>query len=128
MPIEWNVRFSNTAGKQYEKLKRSGQKKCSVNDLIDLLVLEIQQQGPERKNWPNYGKLSKNSYHCHLKKGRPTYVACWMVIDEKKRQVYRECFKNRNMARRRPEFETGEAGVEAAQLQEVGRCRQFQIQ
>jgi hypothetical protein len=42
--------------------------------------------------------------------------------------IYRECFKNRNMARRRPEFGTDKVVAEAAQLQEAGRCRQFQIQ
>jgi hypothetical protein len=31
-------------------------------------------------------------------------------------KLYREGFKNRNMSRRRPEFESGEAGVEAAKL------------
>src|SRR3989344_3674375 len=36
--------------------------------------------------------------------------------------LYREGLKNRNMARRRPEFEPGSAGGEAAQLEQVERC------
>jgi hypothetical protein len=42
-----------------------------------------------RKNWPNFGPLYKqkgvpdNAYHCHLKQGRPTYVACWKIEDKK---------------------------------------------
>jgi hypothetical protein len=35
--------------------------------------------GPYRDNWANYGKLSKDQYHCHLKKGNPSYVVCWQV-------------------------------------------------
>ena len=75
--MKWSVCFSNSALKCYEKLKRSGQKKPSIVDLVDLLALELQRFGPDRVDWPNYGKLSKDTYHCHLKKGRPTYVACW---------------------------------------------------
>ena len=41
----WAVDFSKVAAKQYEKLKRSGAKP-SVNDVIDLLVLDLQRSGP----------------------------------------------------------------------------------
>ena len=41
------------------------------------LVFEIELMGPVRGNWDNYGKLEKGKHHCHLKKGRPTYVAVW---------------------------------------------------
>ena len=41
------------------------------------LAKEIEEKGPVRGNWPNYGKLSKTKHHCHIKKGQPTYVACW---------------------------------------------------
>lgn len=37
--------------------------------------------GPVRKNCPNYGKLAPVPHHCHLKKGRPCYVAVWEEID-----------------------------------------------
>lgn len=30
-----------------------------------------------RGDWPNYSRLPGNRHHCHLKKGRPTYVAVW---------------------------------------------------
>jgi len=42
------------------------------------LFAEIRQSGPVRGNWPNYGKLGSNLHHCHLKKGRPTYVVVWV--------------------------------------------------
>ncbi len=83
----WSVLFSKGAAKQYERLRHSGQKKPSILDIVDLFVMEVRLKGPERRNWSNYGKLSKDNYHCHLKKGRPTYVVCWKVIDEKKRQI-----------------------------------------
>lgn len=86
MTAKWDVRFSAKAEKQYEKLKRSG-KRPPVNDIIDFLVLELKSKGPERKDWSHYSKLSDNTYHCHLKKGKPTYVACWVVLDEKLKRI-----------------------------------------
>ena len=50
-----------------------------VQDLVRLLLHELERHGPVRGNWPNYGKLSRTRHHCHLKKGRPTYVAVWDV-------------------------------------------------
>jgi mRNA-degrading endonuclease RelE of RelBE toxin-antitoxin system len=69
--MSWNVAFTNKAAKQYKKLPQS------VRDCIDTLVVEIRLGGPVRGNWPNYSKLSGSEHHCHLKKGRPTYVAVW---------------------------------------------------
>lgn len=42
------------------------------------LLLDL-ENGPEAHQWPNYSKLGTMTYHCHLKKGRPTYVACWIA-------------------------------------------------
>ena len=86
MTKRWSVRLSNSAEKQYTKLKRSGTKPC-ITDVIDFFVMELQQEGPFRSNWPNYSRISKGFYHCHLKKGRPTYVVCWTMIDEKQKQI-----------------------------------------
>jgi len=55
-----------------------------VAKAMELLVAEIEQLGPIRGNWPNYSKLSKNRHHCHLKKGKPTYVAVWENIGKDK--------------------------------------------
>jgi hypothetical protein len=27
--------------------------------------------------------LRKNTYHCHVSAGRPTYVACWTVVEKR---------------------------------------------
>lgn len=82
----WNADLSRIARKQYEKLKRSGLKRPSIMDIIDLLMSDLEQNGPELKSWPNYGIIEKGKrdsyYHCHLKKGHPTIVACWKVIDD----------------------------------------------
>ena len=86
MSGKWSVRFSNAAEKQYKKLQRSGTRPC-ITDVIDLLVIELQEDGPIRADWPNYGRLSTGYYHCHLKKGRPTFVACWTVVNEKQKQI-----------------------------------------
>ncbi len=46
--------------------------------VFTLLLGELESSGPVRGNWPNYGKLNNNGrHHCHLKKGKPTYVAVW---------------------------------------------------
>ena len=43
--------------------------------------------GPVAGNWPNYGKLDDNRHHCHLKKGRPTYVAVWWEVRQEKQTI-----------------------------------------
>jgi len=52
-----------------------------VQAALTLLVTEIEQSGPVRGTWPNYGKLAREIHHCHLKKGNPTYVAVWQEVD-----------------------------------------------
>jgi len=47
------------------------------------LLAEIKLSGPVQAEWPNYGKLREDCYHCHLQRGRPTYVAVWKVLSKK---------------------------------------------
>ena len=49
---------------------------------LEQLVFDLQANGPVIGSWPNYGKLDRERHHCHLKKGRPTYVAVWRVASE----------------------------------------------
>ena len=70
---QWEVVFTAKAAKQASKLP------AKMQNLLFLLVSEIEKAGPIRRNWKNFSSLQKNTYHCHLKKGRPTYVACWYV-------------------------------------------------
>jgi hypothetical protein len=73
---QWEVGYSTSARKRKDDLPEK------IKDLLDTLAKEIELLGPIRKDWLNFSDLSKtkgipkDSYHCHLKKGRPTYVAC----------------------------------------------------
>lgn len=69
--MSWIVTYSRKAEKQYIGLP------SSVQDRLDLLAAEIEQQGPIRGNWKNYGKLAGKKHHCHIKTGKPTYVVVW---------------------------------------------------
>lgn len=48
-------------------------------------------KGPFLPDWPNYSKLhgkkGKDRRHCHLQKGRPTYVCCWEVINKERKII-----------------------------------------
>ncbi|GKG92033.1 hypothetical protein CE91St38_00410 [Desulfovibrionaceae bacterium] len=67
----WTVNIHNKTRKGVEKLPEK------VKRILVLLIAEMEAQGPVRGNWPNYSKLGVRRHHCHLKKGRPTYVAVW---------------------------------------------------
>jgi len=41
---------------------------------FESLVNDLREKGPIRKEWPNFSKLDKNEYHCHLSY---KWVACW---------------------------------------------------
>lgn len=55
----------------------------NVQNILIALKKDMEANGPIRGNWPNFSALSGDRYHCHLKKGHPTYVAVWEVIDKK---------------------------------------------
>ena len=67
----WAVILGRKARKQVKALPRQ------IFANFAALVLDIEKEGPVRGNWPNYGKLLARRHHCHIKKGRPTYVAVW---------------------------------------------------
>lgn len=79
--MNWTVVVKKGVSKSLPKLPRAVQ-----NSLI-ALIREIEAEGPVRGNWPNYGKLLNDLHHCHLKKGKPTYVAVWEVKDQQVRLV-----------------------------------------
>ena len=79
--MSWTVLESRKATKQRERLPET------IESLLIALEKEIEVSGPVRGNWPNYSKLGQNLHHCHLKNGRPTYVACWEVKDKNIRLV-----------------------------------------
>ena len=66
--------------------------KLSKSTLImfRLLYEDLCNRGPALPGWPNYGKLrgkKDDERHCHLQKGRPTYVCCWRVKDKKRKII-----------------------------------------
>ena len=79
----WNVRINKKILKKYNKL--SG----SIQERFKALTIELRAVGPVQTRWLNYSKISgkKDCYHCHLKKGKPTYVAVWKVTDKKTIEV-----------------------------------------
>ena len=61
--------------------KKSGQiLSKAASSAFALLIENLKRLGPYRVEWPDFTKMPKDEYHCHLKKGRPTYVACWRLF------------------------------------------------
>jgi len=74
--MKWTVRIAKKVSKAIPRLPKS------VKQSLFLLLGEIECLGPVRGNWKNYGKLGDSLHHCHLKKGKPTYIAVWKTNDK----------------------------------------------
>jgi len=72
--MTYTVTLTRQAEKQKEKLPEK------VKGALLFLLHEISRGGPVRGDWPNYGKLGAKRHHCHVKKGKPTYVAVWQEV------------------------------------------------
>jgi hypothetical protein len=72
----WEVQLTTRVTKDTKILPEK------IIKLLVALIKEIEVEGPMQPEWPHFSKLGKTTYHCHLKQGRPTYVACWEVIDK----------------------------------------------
>jgi hypothetical protein len=81
--MNWRVNLSRKAARQIKAMPVRAQKS------VALLLHEIEESGPVRGNWPNYGKLEgiRQRHHCHLKKGLPSYVAVWEVLERETKLV-----------------------------------------
>jgi mRNA-degrading endonuclease RelE of RelBE toxin-antitoxin system len=79
--MTWTVTERRSLNKQIKKLP------SKVQNLLIALERDMEAHGPIRGDWPHFSALSGNRYHCHLKKGRPTYVAIWEVIDKEIRLI-----------------------------------------
>jgi mRNA-degrading endonuclease RelE of RelBE toxin-antitoxin system len=75
--MKWNIQITRKAEKQIKQLPEGIRKKLIA------LILDIELGGPVRGNWPNYGKLDDTRHHCHIRKGKPCFVAVWEVTDKK---------------------------------------------
>ena len=74
--MTWQVTLNRQTEKQVRRLP------LKIRQRLYYLLTEMEQCGPVRGNWANYGKLEKNVHHCHIKKGKPCYVAVWEVHDQ----------------------------------------------
>ncbi len=79
--MNWTVELTNRTYRQRDKLPDK------IRALLDKLFKEIEISGPIRKNWKNFSRLLKDEYHCHVKDGNPSYVACWKVVNKKNQIV-----------------------------------------
>lgn len=69
----WTVNLCGQAKKAFKELPKETAK------TFRLLIEDLELNGYQRYNWPNFSKLKETIYHCHLEKERPTYVAYWRV-------------------------------------------------
>ncbi|MBM4287119.1 MAG: cytotoxic translational repressor of toxin-antitoxin stability system [Deltaproteobacteria bacterium] len=76
--MRWQVRLNRRVVKQLERLP------AGIQERFKALALELRAVGPVQRHWPHYGKIqgADNCHHCHIKQGRPTYVAVWRVTGE----------------------------------------------
>jgi len=82
---KWTIHTVGQARKARKVLSKS------AKEAYAFLLLELELLGLYRSTWPNYTKMhGKDDYHCHIEKGRPTYVVCWRVINKRERilEVY----------------------------------------
>jgi mRNA-degrading endonuclease RelE of RelBE toxin-antitoxin system len=79
--MKWTVAVTRRVQKQITRLPAVAAKNIAA------LIRDIEINGPIRGNWPNYGPLGNDFFHCHIKKGKPTYVVVWEVKDKKVRLV-----------------------------------------
>jgi len=79
--MRWKVTISAKARKALARLPQG------IWDALVTLQRDIELNGPVRGNWRNYGKLGPRRHDCHLKKGRPTYVAVWEEREDEIRLV-----------------------------------------
>jgi len=78
MKINWTLSFSNKAAKQLQKLP------TREKEIFGALLRDLASQGPVQAGWPNYSKLGKDLYHCHLSY---KWVACWELKDKELRLI-----------------------------------------
>jgi mRNA-degrading endonuclease RelE of RelBE toxin-antitoxin system len=55
-------------------LKELGKLPIPVQEKLAALIDDLRDKGPVQAGWPNYSKIGKDRYHCHLSR---KWVACW---------------------------------------------------
>ncbi len=67
----YSVRLSKRVQKQIDRMPRAIGRKLAI------LIEQLAERGPLQPEWPNYGRLGPNAYHCHLSY---SWVACWYWV------------------------------------------------
>jgi mRNA-degrading endonuclease RelE of RelBE toxin-antitoxin system len=72
--MDWTVNITKKCSKKFRLLPSEIQFQFSI------LLKDLIHSGPIVK-WKNFGKLKglTDTYHCHIKKGKPSYVVVWEV-------------------------------------------------
>lgn len=80
--MAWDVKLNKFAEKQADELDED------ILSVFRLLKEDLTLKGPiPGRRWKNYSKIKgskEDERHCHIAKGRPTYVCCWRVFKSKK--------------------------------------------
>lgn len=69
----WAVNIPKKVKKSLKKLPKN------VQEALESLIVDLQDGGPVRGDWPNYSKLVNGAHHCHL---NYSYVAVWFEEDK----------------------------------------------
>ena len=83
--MSWHVQMTLKVEKNIVDPRKTP---TDVKGAVVILLKDLKVFGPA-VDWPNYGKLKNQGKgidrrHCHLQKGRPTWVACWEVDSKNK--------------------------------------------
>jgi mRNA-degrading endonuclease YafQ of YafQ-DinJ toxin-antitoxin module len=81
--IAWNVGITNRAQKGKDSLPPE------ILFAFMALFKALQQDGPMQPRRRNFGKIEgkKDTWHCHLNSGRPTYVVVWKVLNKQAKSM-----------------------------------------
>jgi mRNA-degrading endonuclease RelE of RelBE toxin-antitoxin system len=77
LELKWTVELSGQARKAFKALSPK------AHESFYKLVQDLKEKGPILPEWQHYSEIHTQSYHCHLKRGKPTYVAFWRVVDKR---------------------------------------------
>ena len=83
----WHIEPTNKLERQIKNLPEH------IRPIVFSLLKDIEDIGPNQPSWPKYSPLKKgkgipeDSFHCHLKRGKPTYVACWRILNKKSKLI-----------------------------------------
>lgn len=71
--MNWTVNIKKNVQKELQKLPEN------IQEALESLVVDLEDGGPVRGDWPNYSRLVGNRHHCHL---NYSFVAVWVEEDK----------------------------------------------